>query len=126
MGSVTAIYEETLGHLLGPVQPYLQDPTVSEVMVNGYEEVYVERRGRLERTDARFPDADALEAAMRNIAQFVGKRLDRENPSIEARLPDGSRVNAIISPLTLDGPCLTIRKLSEDHHRVFLKQQDLS
>lgn len=111
--SLTEVYEQTLRHLLGPVKEYLEDPSVSEVMINGADEIYVERQGKLQRADTAFEDADALSAAMRNVAQFVGKRLDADNPSIEARLPDGSRVHIVQAPAARKGLCATIRKFSE-------------
>ena len=108
--NVAAIYERTLDHFLAPVRDYLEDDGVSEVMINGFDEIYIERSGRIERTDARFDDAQSLEAAMRNVAQFVGKRLVPEDPSIEARLPDGSRVHIVQAPAARKGLCVTIRK----------------
>jgi pilus assembly protein CpaF len=113
MSNVTQIYERTLEHFLRPVGEFLNDPTVSEVMINGFDEVYIERRGLLERTDASFGDATALEAAVRNIAQFVGKRLTPETPSIEARLPNGSRVHIVQAPAARKGLCVTIRKFEK-------------
>lgn len=112
MAHVTAIYERTLGHFLEPIAAFLEDPSVSEVLVNGFDEIFVERAGRLERTDARFTDALALEAAVRNVAQFAGKRLVPETPSLEARLPDGSRVHVVQAPASRRGLCMAIRKFS--------------
>ncbi|MBW1686267.1 MAG: CpaF family protein [Deltaproteobacteria bacterium] len=113
MSNVTAIYRKTLEHFLAPIQPYLDDSSVSEVMINGADEIYVERGGKLERVDARFDDDAALEAAMRNLAQFVGKRLVPEAPSIEARLPDGSRVHIVQAPAARKGTCVAIRKFAK-------------
>jgi pilus assembly protein CpaF len=112
MSNITAIYERTLAHFLEPIQEFLDDDGVSEVMINGYDEIYIERAGVLERANAIFTDAVALEAAMRNVAQFVGKRLTPENPSIEARLPDGSRVHIVQPPAARNGMCATIRKFA--------------
>jgi pilus assembly protein CpaF len=112
MANINAVYEQTLAHLLGPIRSFLHDPSVTEVMINGFDEIYIERRGTLERTDVRFRDADALQAAMRNVAQFVGKRLDSSTPSIEARLPNGSRVHIVQPPASRKGICVTIRKFS--------------
>ncbi|NNL84708.1 MAG: CpaF family protein [Myxococcales bacterium] len=108
-----SIYQRTLRHFLAPIQDFLDDATVSEVMVNSHDEIFVERGGRLERTEAHFEDAEALEAALRNIAQFVGKRLVPENPSIEARLPDGSRVHIVQAPAARKGHAVAIRKFAE-------------
>lgn len=113
MSNVANIYEQTLSHLLGPVGQYLDDPSVSEIMINGWEEIFVERSGRLEHTDTKFEDEAALAAALRNIAQYVGKRMTPEEPSIEARLPDGSRVHIIQAPAARKGLCATIRKFSK-------------
>lgn len=89
MSSVVQIYEQTINHLLSPIADYLADESISEVMINGHDEIYIERRGKVERTPAKFTSEIELEAAMRNVAQFVGKRLEPQFPSIEARLPDG-------------------------------------
>jgi pilus assembly protein CpaF len=113
MSNVTAIYRKTLEHFLAPIQAYLDDATVSEVMINGPDEIYIERGGKLERVPEHFDDDAALEAAMRNLAQFVGKRLAPETPSIEARLPDGSRVHIVQAPAARKGTCVAIRKFSK-------------
>ena len=113
MSNLAPIYERTVEHFLTPIREFLDDAGVSEVMINGFDEIYVERAGRLERTDASFDDAQALEAAMRNVAQFVGKRLTPHDPSIEARLPDGSRVHIVQPPAARKGLCVTIRKFSK-------------
>ena len=95
---------------LGPIQPLLDDDTVSEIMVNGPDTVLVERRGQLERTDARFRDAEQLTESIRKIAERMGRRIDFANPTLDGRLEDGSRVHAVLPPVALDGPVLTIRK----------------
>jgi len=95
---------------LGPVQRFLDDPSVSEIMVNGPDTVLVERSGRLERTDAHFRDADHLIATIRKIAERIGQRIDFASPTLDGRLEDGSRVHAVLPPVALDGPLLTIRK----------------
>jgi pilus assembly protein CpaF len=95
------------------VKPYLDDDSVSEVLVNGPDEVFVERRGLLERTPAKFKDEQALQAAIRNIAQFVGRTIDENNPILDARLPDGSRVAAVFPPCSRKGATLSIRKFSK-------------
>jgi pilus assembly protein CpaF len=110
------IFERTILHFLEPVGEFLRDPTVTEIMVNGPDEIYVERRGQLTLTEARFPDESALMAAIRNILQFVGKRLSVEIPMLDARLPDGSRVHVAMPPCSRKGILLTIRKFS---HQAF-------
>ncbi len=104
------VFEQTLLSFLEPVRPFLEDASVSEIMINGPDTIYIERKGRLERTDARFPSQHALTAAIRNIAQFVGRHVDEERPILEARLPDGSRVEAILPPAAPDGPSISIRR----------------
>ncbi len=99
---------------LGPISPLLRDPTVSEIMVNGPLQVYVERNGVLEETGVQFRDDDHVLRVMEKIVAPLGRRIDESSPMVDARLSDGSRVNAIIPPLALNGPTLTIRKFSED------------
>ncbi len=103
--------DEVLG--LGPLEDLLSDQTVSEVMVVDRATIYIERRGRLELTGARFSSEDALRSAIERIVTPLGRRIDESTPMVDARLKDGSRVNAIIPPLALRGPCLTIRKFSQ-------------
>lgn len=109
-----AIFEASLGYFLSPLRPFLDDPTVTEVMVNGFDEVYIERRGKLESTGARFVSDDALLSAVHNVAQYVGREIDENRPILDARLPDGSRVHAVIPPSARRGTYLTIRKFSRD------------
>ena len=109
---VTEIQDEVFG--LGPLEPLLADPTVSDVLVNGHGKIYVERNGRLERTVARFKDDTHLMRIIEKIVSSVGRRVDELNPMVDARLADGSRVNAIIPPLALDGPLLSIRRFPTD------------
>ena len=92
------IFAASLDFFLSPIGPFLKDDTVTEIMVNGFYEIYIERRGRLEETDARFPSEDALRSAVNNVAQYVGREIDAERPILDARLPDGSRVHAVIPP----------------------------
>jgi pilus assembly protein CpaF len=108
---------EEIGHEvfgLGPLEPLLKDPSITDVLVNGAERIYVERNGRLERTVARFKDDEHLMRIINKIISGVGRRIDELTPYIDARLPDGSRVNAIIPPLAIDGPMLSIRRFSVD------------
>ncbi|MHC4816135.1 MAG: CpaF family protein, partial [Planctomycetota bacterium] len=104
-----SIFSESLRAFLRPVLEYLDDPTVSEIMINGPDEVWVERRGCIERTPARFTD-DGLLAAARNMAQFVGRPLSEEQPRLDARLPDGSRIHVVLPPLARCGTVVSIRK----------------
>jgi len=99
---------------LGPVTPFLNDDSVSEIMVNGPNDIYVERSGKLERAAVRFRDHDHVLKVIEKIVGAIGRRIDEAQPMVDARLPDGSRVNAIIPPLALNGPCLTIRKFAAD------------
>jgi pilus assembly protein CpaF len=107
---VRRIEDEVLGH--GPLEPLLADPTVSDILVNGANNVYVERRGKLERVDMRFNDDQHLMNIIDRIVSAVGRRIDESSPMVDARLADGSRVNAIIPPLALNGPVLSIRRFA--------------
>jgi pilus assembly protein CpaF len=106
------ILHEVLG--LGPLEPLLADTTVNDILVNGHNQVYVERAGRLEHTSVRFKDDAHLKKIIEKIVSRVGRRIDESVPMVDARLADGSRVNAIIPPLAIDGPSLSIRKFSKD------------
>jgi len=108
---VSEIQNEVIG--LGPLEPLMADPTVSDILVNNAKSVYVERRGRLERTNTVFDNDDHLLKIIEKIVTRVGRRIDESSPLVDARLPDGSRVNAIIPPLALDGPSMSIRRFSE-------------
>jgi pilus assembly protein CpaF len=107
---VQDIQDEIMG--LGPLQPLLTDPTVSDILVNGPNQVFVERRGKLELTDVVFSDSAHLMKIIDKIVSRIGRRVDESSPMVDARLPDGSRVNAIIPPLALDGPLLSIRRFA--------------
>src|SRR5947208_3457914 len=109
---IREITDDILGY--GPLEPFLRDDSVTEVMVNAYDRIYVERLGKLERTGAAFADNSHLLRIIDKIVSQVGRRVDEASPMVDARLPDGSRVNAIIPPLALRGPTLTIRKFSRD------------
>ena len=108
---VYEIQNEIIG--LGPIEPLISDPTVSDILVNNYRTIFVERKGRLERTKIQFDNDAHLLKVIEKIVQRVGRRIDESSPMVDARLPDGSRVNAIIPPLALDGPALSIRRFSE-------------
>jgi len=112
---VQDIGDSVLG--LGPLEVYVRDPEVTEVMVNGADTIYVERHGKLYPTGTRFVDDEQLRRTIDKIVARVGRRIDESSPYVDARLPDGSRVNAIIPPLAIDGPALTIRKFSADPYQ---------
>jgi pilus assembly protein CpaF len=103
---------------LGPLEPYMQDPDVSDILVNGPSEVYVERLGRLQETNTVFADDEHLMQIIQRVVSRVGRRIDEQSPMVDARLPDGSRVNAIIPPLALNGPVLSIRRFGQEPLRL--------
>ncbi len=109
---VSDICDEILG--LGPIEPLLKDETITEVMVNGPEKVFVERNGKIQLTNVQFHDNSHLMTIIERIVAPLGRRVDESSPLVDARLTDGSRVNAIVPPLSLIGPCLTIRKFTKD------------
>jgi pilus assembly protein CpaF len=109
---IREITDDILGY--GPLEPFLRDDSVTEVMVNAYDRIYVERLGKIERVQAAFADNSHLLRIIDKIVSQIGRRVDEASPMVDARLPDGSRVNAIIPPLALRGPTLTIRKFSRD------------
>ena len=109
---IVEIQNETLG--LGPLEPLLQDPEISDIMVNGPGSVYVEKHGKLHKTEVTFKDDDHLMTIIERIVSKVGRRVDESSPLVDARLPDGSRVNVIIPPLALDGPSMSIRRFGVD------------
>ena len=113
------LLEEALG--VGPLAPLMADPAVTDVLVNRFDQVYIERFGRLEKTGVRFRDPDHLVRIIQRIAARVGRRVDESSPMVDARLPDGSRVNATLPPVTLDGPTLSIRRFG----RRRLRRSDL-
>ena len=113
---VQDIQNEVLG--LGPLEPLLADPTISDILVNTCNTVYIERRGKLESTDVRFSNNAHLMKIIDKIVSRIGRRVDESSPMVDARLPDGSRVNAIIPPLALDGPILSIRRFPADPLRM--------
>jgi pilus assembly protein CpaF len=109
---VSEVHHELFG--LGPLEPLLADPTITDILVNSYANIYIERRGKLERTSISFKDDEHLMRVIERIVSRVGRRIDEASPMVDARLPDGSRVNAIIPPLALDGPTLSIRRFGTD------------
>jgi len=106
------ISDDVLGY--GPIEPFLRDPSVSEVMVNGASSIWLEKGGRLQPADARFTDEAHLRRTIDKIVSRIGRRVDESSPMVDARLPDGSRVNAVVPPLAVDGSALTIRKFAAD------------
>lgn len=109
---VSEVHHELFG--LGPLEPLLADPTISDILVNSFANVFIERRGKLEKTSISFKDDEHLMRVIERIVSTVGRRIDEAQPMVDARLPDGSRVNAIIPPLAIDGPTLSIRRFGVD------------
>ncbi|HBI45660.1 MAG TPA: pilus assembly protein CpaF [Planctomycetales bacterium] len=116
---IDEVLDETFG--FGPLEVLLKDPTISDILINGPNKIYVERRGKMEKSDVRFRDNDHLLQIIDRIVSKVGRRVDETSPMVDARLPDGSRVNAIISPLSLDGASVSIRRFGANP----LKLEDL-
>lgn len=112
------IYQETTRHFLGPVLPLLDDPAISEILINGHENIYFELGGQLQRSELTFPNEGVLLAAARNIAEYVGRTLGGDAHSMDARLPDGSRVHVVIPPSSRNGVCLSIRKFNRSTFRL--------
>jgi pilus assembly protein CpaF len=113
---IDEVLDETFG--FGPLEVLLKDPTISDILVNGPHKIYVERRGKLEKTDVKFRDNDHLLQIIDRIVSKIGRRVDETSPMVDARLPDGSRVNAIIPPLALDGPSMSIRRFGANPLRL--------
>jgi pilus assembly protein CpaF len=116
---IDEVLDETFG--FGPLEVLLKDPTISDILINGPHKVYVERRGKMEKSDVKFRDSEHLLQIIDRIVSKVGRRVDETSPMVDARLPDGSRVNAIIPPLALDGPSMSIRRFGANP----LKLEDL-
>ena len=110
--SRTAVFEASTSYFLSPIADFLADPSITEIMINRHDQIYVERGGKIYPTQARFESEDALISAINNVAQWVGREVSREQPILDARLPDGSRVNVILPPSARGGVCMTIRKFS--------------
>src|SRR4051794_31824214 len=113
---VQDVSDDILGY--GPIDRYLKEQDLTEVMVNGPHDIYVERAGKIEQVPAQFVDEDHLRCIIDKIVAQVGRRIDEASPMVDARLPDGSRVNAVIHPLAIGGPFLTIRKFATDPYTV--------
>jgi pilus assembly protein CpaF len=116
---IDEVLDETFG--FGPLEALLKDPTISDILINGSQKIYVERRGKMEKSDVKFRDNDHLMQIIDRIVSKIGRRVDETSPMVDARLPDGSRVNAIIPPLALDGPSVSIRRFGANP----LKLEDL-
>jgi len=106
-----SILDEILGY--GPIQPLINDPEISEIMVNGYNKIYIERHGRIEKSNITFENDEHVRQIIERIVLPLGRRIDADYPAVDSRLPDGSRVNAIVPPIAIDGPCITIRKFEK-------------
>src|SRR5215813_10629176 len=109
---VSDVQHELFG--LGPLEPLLKDPTISDILVNKHDTIYIERRGKIERTNVTFKDDEHLMRVIERIVSSIGRRIDESSPMVDARLKDGSRVNAIIPPLAIDGPVVSIRRFGAD------------
>jgi len=114
MAETPNVFKDAIRNNLGPVLPYLEDKTVSEILINGPKEIFIERKGKLERVSAAFADEDSLRAAVNSIAQSVGRRVSDESPRLDARLPDGSRIAAVLPPCSLKGTTVSIRKFTNN------------
>jgi pilus assembly protein CpaF len=108
------VFKETITEFLEPIRELLEDPSVADIMINGPERIYAERRGVVELTGLRFDNREALESALRNIAQYVGRVVDADRPILEGRLPDGSRIEAVFPPVAPDGPSVSIRRFFKE------------
>lgn len=109
-----SVFKAAIRQFLGPIVPFLEDPTVSEILINGPKDIFIEKAGKLSKTDAQFAEEDALRAAVNTIAQSVGRRITDEEPRLDARLPDGSRIAAVIPPCSRNGTVVSIRKFTQN------------
>lgn len=114
MAESSKVFKDAIRNNLGPVVAFLEDNTVSEILINGPSDIFIERKGKLERTTAKFSDEDSLRAAVNSIAQSVGRRINEESPRLDARLPDGSRIAAVIPPCSRNGTTVSIRKFTNN------------
>jgi pilus assembly protein CpaF len=113
MDSRVNLFEATVGHFLSPIMEFMEDPGIAEIMINAHDQIYIERQGKLILTEAKFADSNAFLAAVNNVLQYTGKRMDPMHPLIDSRLPDGSRVHVVLAPLCRTGTCMTIRKFAK-------------
>lgn len=109
-----SVFNTSIQAFLKPIWKYIEDESVTEVMINGHKTIFIEQRGQVTRADAEFEDANALMAAVRNISQFVGRPISADRPFLDARLPDGSRIHAVVPPIAKNGTTVAIRKFSKD------------
>lgn len=114
MSDNLGVLKQAIQNFLGPILPFLSDETITEILINGPSDIFIERDGKLTKTDAKFPDEDSLMAAVNNIAQSVGRRITLAEPRLDARLPDGSRISVVIPPLARNGTCVSIRKFTQN------------
>ncbi len=108
------VFQSAIRQFLGPIVPFLEDPSVSEILINGPHDIFIESKGKLSKTTAQFADEDSLRAAVNTIAQSVGRRITDEEPRLDARLPDGSRIAAVIPPCARNGTVVSIRKFTQN------------
>lgn len=122
------VFQQAIRQFLGPILPFLEDSSISEILVNGPHDIFIERGGKLEKTTAQFQDEDALRAAVNTIAQSVGRRITDEEPRLDARLPDGSRIAVVIPPCARNGTTVSIRKFTQNKisFRDYVKMGSLS
>ena len=113
MRDVLQVFQDAIRQYLKPIVSFLEDPTVTEILINGFDSIFVERKGKLEKTDAKFPTEDDLRTAVNNIAQSVGRRITDEEPRLDARLPDRSRIHAVLPPMARNGLTVSIRKFTQ-------------
>ncbi len=113
MSEEVSVFDQAIKNFLGPIVPLLEDESITEVMVNSHDEIWVEVKGKIKKTNVQFQDEDALRAAVNNIAQSVGRRINDEEPRLDARLPNGYRIHAVIPPCSRKGTTLAIRKFSK-------------
>lgn len=109
-----SVFSDAIANFLSPIADLLEDPDVSEVMINGPQEIFVERKGLVYKVENQFPNEDSLDSAMRAIAQSVGRVIDADNPRLDARLPDGSRIHVVLPPMAKNGTTVAIRKFSKE------------
>ena len=112
---MSELFKDSLKGFLSPINEFLEDDSISEILINGPKEIFVEREGNLEKTEAFFEDETHLQAAIRNIAQYVGRRIDDQNLSLDARLPDGSRIHAVLPPCAKTGQRLPFGNLENQN-----------
>ncbi len=111
---MSSVFQDAIKNFLAPIEKLLDDESISEIMINGHQEIFVETSGKIYKTDCRFKNEESLLAAIRSIAQSIGRAIDHENPRLDARLPDGSRIAVVIPPMSIKGTSVSIRKFSKE------------